>query len=246
VSVYYNENNAHAAKCLAGLMRDGQIPRGDIDTRSIQKVRPSDLSGYLQCHFFSGIGGWPLALRFAEWPDDKPIWTGSCPCQPFSSAGKGAGFADERHLWPDWMHLIRQCNPARIFGEQVASKDAVQWIDAVFDDLENTDYACSAFDLCASGVQAQQIRQRLYWVANSAREHGKARNLLGESGERKAQESIGRLPRISISEGRWSADGWGECMPVIVPSANGISKALAGIGNAIVPQLAAEFIRATL
>jgi DNA (cytosine-5)-methyltransferase 1 len=66
------------------------------------------LRGFTQCHFFAGIGVWSYALRLAGWPDDRPVWTGSCPCQPFSAAGKGAGFADERHLWPAWHHLIRE------------------------------------------------------------------------------------------------------------------------------------------
>ena len=31
------------------------------------------------------------ALRAAGWRDDRPVWTGSCPCQPFSAAGKQVG-----------------------------------------------------------------------------------------------------------------------------------------------------------
>lgn len=52
-------------------------------------------------------------------------WTGSCPCQPFSVAGKGEGIEDERHLWPEFFRLIRECRPGVIFGEQVASPDVV-------------------------------------------------------------------------------------------------------------------------
>src|SRR5690606_31057001 len=138
-----------------------------VDTRSIEDVTPNDLQGYTQCHFFAGIGGWPLALRLAGWPDDRPVWTGSCPCQPFSQAGKGAGFADERHLWPAFFHLIEQCRPSVVFGEQVASKDGLAWLDLVQADLEGAGYACGAADLCAAGVGAPHIRQRLYWVANA-------------------------------------------------------------------------------
>ena len=162
---YYNEIDPHAAQWLRNLIDAGLIPAGDVDTRSIEDVTPNELRGYTQCHFFAGIGGWPLALHLAGWPDDRPVWTGSCPCQPFSQAGKGAGFADERHLWPAFFHLIEQCRPSVVFGEQVASKDGLAWLDLVQADLEGAGYACGAADLCAAGVGAPHIRQRLYWVA---------------------------------------------------------------------------------
>lgn len=162
---YYNEIDPHAAQWLRNLIDAGLIPAGDVDTRSIEDVTPNELRGYTQCHFFAGIGGWPLAMHLAGWPDDRPVWTGSCPCQPFSQAGKGAGFADERHLWPAFFHLIEQCRPSVVFGEQVASKDGLAWLDLVQADLEGAGYACGAADLCAAGVGAPHIRQRLYWVA---------------------------------------------------------------------------------
>src|SRR5271168_3827885 len=119
---YYNEIDPFAAQWLRNLISANLIGNGHVDERSIEDVKPSELSGYTQCHFFAGIGGWSYALRLAGWPDDRPVWTGSCPCQPFSAAGKGAGFADERHLWPAFFHLIRECRPGTVFGEQVASK----------------------------------------------------------------------------------------------------------------------------
>src|ERR1700676_960483 len=129
MTAYYNEIDAYAAQWLRNLIAAGLIAPGDVDERSIEDVRPDDLLGYTQCHFFARIGIWALALRNAGWPDDRPVWTGSCPCQPFSAAGKGAGFADERHLWPAWYWLISQCKPTVLFGEQVASKDADDWVD---------------------------------------------------------------------------------------------------------------------
>ena len=118
---YHNEFDPFAAQWLRNLIAEGLLPPGDVDERSIVDVRPSDLAGYTRCHFFSGIGGWPLALRLAGWPDDRPVWTGSCPCQPFSAAGRGRAEEDERHLWPVWSRLIKECRPSVIFGEQVAS-----------------------------------------------------------------------------------------------------------------------------
>jgi DNA (cytosine-5)-methyltransferase 1 len=165
---YYNEFDAKAAAWLRELIKAGCIPPGDVDERSIVDVRPSDLAGYTQCHFFAGIGGWSYALGLAGWDASRPVWTGSCPCQSFSTAGKGKGGNDqERHLWPHWFGLIRECRPPVIFGEQVEAAVAHGWLDAVFADLEAQDYACAAAVLGAHSVGAPHIRQRLYFVAQN-------------------------------------------------------------------------------
>lgn len=169
MTAFYNEIDPYAADWLRNLIAAGHIAAGVVDQRSIVDIHPDELRGFTQCHFFAGIGVWSHALRLAGWPDDRPVWTGSCPCQPFSAAGKGAGFSDERHLWPAWHHLIAECRPAVVFGEQVASADGLEWLELVHADLEAAGYAVGAADLCAAGVGAPHIRQRLFFVADAER-----------------------------------------------------------------------------
>ena len=182
--VYYNENDPHAAQWLRNLIDIGEIAPGMVDERSIEDVRPEEIKNFVQCHFFAGIGVWSHALRWAGWPDDRPVWTGSCPCQGFSAAGKGEGFDDERHLWPAWFHLIQHGKPADIpvFGEQVASKLGLAWLDLVQADMEAAGHAVWPFDICAAGFGAPHIRQRLYFAAkrladtmSAGRTQGRAR-----------------------------------------------------------------------
>lgn len=161
---YYNEIDPFAAAWLAALIQANHIPNGHIDTRSIADVTPRDLDGYNQCHFFAGIGGWAEALRLAGVSPDARLWTGSCPCQPFSNAGRRKGTADERHLWPVWQRLIAECTPPIVLGEQVASADGRDWLATVRSDLEALEYAVGAADLCAASVGAPHIRQRLWFV----------------------------------------------------------------------------------
>ena len=118
---YYNEFDPGAAAWLRELIRAGLIADGEVDTRSILDVSADDLRGFTQCHFFAGISGWSYALRLAGWPDDRPVWTGSPPCQPFSAAGRQEGRNDARHLAPHFVDLVRSCRPGVLFGEQVAS-----------------------------------------------------------------------------------------------------------------------------
>ena len=243
----YNEHDPKKAAWLRQLIRDGEIPPGDVDERSITTLTPDDLDGYTQCHFFAGIGGWSVALALAGWPETAPVWTGSCPCQSLSLAGHRKAHADERHLWPAFHALIEVRKPSDIFGEQVANGDGYEWLAGVRADLEGSGYAVGASDLCAAGVGSPQIRQRIYWGAHAAGLDGRAHGLLGACGVRGASLSDRGFPRV-FGDGRWTPDqdGRGERLPSIVRSYHGLSAILCGFGDAIVPALAAKFVRASL
>jgi DNA (cytosine-5)-methyltransferase 1 len=167
VKAYYNEHEPYAAQWLRNLIANGHIAPGDVDERDIRDVRPDDLRAYTQCHFFAGIGGWSYAARLAGWPDDRPLWTGSCPCQPFSVAGRREGQTDERHLWPDLFELIRSCRPDVVMGEQVAAAIGKHWLDGVCADLEGVGYAIGAAVVPACAVDAPHRRDRLWFVADA-------------------------------------------------------------------------------
>ena len=184
---FYNEIDPYAAQWLRNLIKAGLIPDGEVSTKSIVDLRPSDLSGFDQCHFFAGIGGWSQALHLAGWSPDRPVWTGSCPCQPFSVAGKGAGTDDPRHLWPHFHRLIAACRPPVVMGEQVAGKAGYGWFDGVRADLEGNGYSSRAADIPALAVNAPHIRQRLYWVAFNKLANANSKRLEGEERRRSAR-----------------------------------------------------------
>ena len=205
MTAYYNEIEPYAAQWLRNLIKAGHIPHGEVDTRSIVDVSLDDLRGYTQCHFFAGIGGWGLALRLAGWPDNRPIWTGSCPCQPFSVAGKRAGVDDPRHLWPHFHRLIRAVRPPVVMGEQVAGAAGYGWLDGVRADLARENYASRGVDIPACAVDAPHIRQRLYWVAsdmgnaNNTRPQGHGEPV-HEHDPKGRQEQIGRPPKTGVDD----------------------------------------------
>jgi DNA (cytosine-5)-methyltransferase 1 len=230
----YNENDPGAVEWLSKLQSRGLIAKGDIDGRSIEELRGGDCGS--TSHFFAGIGGWAYALQLAGWDPARPVWTGSCPCQPFSTSGAKRGFTDSKHLWPAWYELIKECRPAVIFGEQTASALGREWLSRVRADLEELGYAFGAADLCAAGVNAPHRRQRLYWVAHAGHLvcdeasgfRGAAPGFVGAAG---ADDGSVQYRRIG---------------PGVLPVADGVPERVGrirGYGNAIVPQLAAVFIR---
>ena len=179
---YYNDNDPKAAAWTKELIKRGLVAPGEVDERSILDVRADDLLGFTQCHWFCGVAGWSYALRLAGWPDDRPVWTGSPPCQPFSAAGKQLGRDDPRHLAPHFLDLVRACRPRLLFGEQVASADVFggaakpsrknaasppqwAWLDDLQDRLEAAHYAVGSSDLPSAGVGAPHIRQRTFFGA---------------------------------------------------------------------------------
>jgi DNA (cytosine-5)-methyltransferase 1 len=247
---YYNENDPYTSNWLKKLIANKIIPDGDVDTRSIKDVCASDVLGYTQCHFFAGIAGWSYALQLAKWPINKPVWTGSCPCQPFSVQGDQKGFKDDRHLWPEFFRLIKECNPATIFGEQVASPLGKQWLAHVRADLEKVGYAVGAADLCAASLGAPHIRQRLYWVGHSVIEGSQRWGLSKDEYSDQWDIKSAGCDVWSTAEWRVCEDGRSRLVkPGILPMANGIPERVGRIfayGNAVVPQLAATFIQAAI
>jgi len=270
IGAYYNELDPYCFYWLENLIKAKLLPDGDVDGRSIVDVLPSDVMDYKECHFFAGIGVWAYAVKHCKVNDHikGAVWTGSCPCQPFSTQGKGAGFDDERHLWPDWHWLIGQCRPDVVFGEQVASKAALDWWNLVQQDLAGSNYASGAADLAAGGFGAPHKRNRLYWVA-----HANGKNNVGNerdgslllqrstrAGSASARSpSLEQLatPRYASLDGAWAHADWLPCsdhtyrpvergtFPLVDGDAINVD-AVRAWGNAIVAPVAIEFINAAL
>lgn len=171
----YSDNNPANARWLANLAAAGRIPPGNVDDRDIRTVPPADLDGYTQVHLFAGIAGWPHALDLAGWPRDRPVWTFSCPCQPFSVAGKRKGTEDDRHVWPAVRSLIAALRPPECLGEQVGSPLGREWLARVRTDLAALGYEVCAADLPAASVGAPHRRQRLYFAARRVGNTDRAR-----------------------------------------------------------------------
>ena len=278
---YYNENDPHAAEWLRNLIAAGHIAPGYVDDRSIRDVQPIDLAGFRQVHLFAGISGWSYALRLAGWPDDRPVWTGSCPCQPFSVAGRGLGIADERHLWPEFHRLVAEQRPSTVFGEQVGGKAGFEWLAGVRADLERSGYAVGAASLPAGAVGAPHRRERLFWVADAEslgwrrwsdnEDEGRRKFASADSDARSlvdASRSRGRdgnavangrhpEPRGPSEVNFWSDAEWftgadgktrriGSGVRLLVDGIPARVAKLRGLGNAIVPQVAAAFIEAAM
>ena len=191
MSVWYNDNDQFVAEWLRNLIAAGHLPNGIVNENPIQEIKAKDCAP--TSHFFAGIGGWAYALQLAGWDVRRPVWTGSCPCQPFSVAGRRGGTTDERHLWPEWFRLIKECRPPTIFGEQVASKDGYAWFDIVQADLESLGYACGMVVSPAAGYGAPHIRHRIYFVADAGY---------------KRLERHGKLSKVSLSQGWQGKNGY--------------------------------------
>jgi DNA (cytosine-5)-methyltransferase 1 len=247
--VYYNELDSYCCHWLEHLTHQDHLPPGWIDNRDVHEVQPGSLETFNQCHFFAGIGGWPLALRWAGWPDDEKVWTGSLPCQPMGVQGQKKGAADARHLWPEFYRLIKACEPPVIFGEQVASGLGRAWITAVRADLEELGFRFRAVVIPACGVGSPTLRRRQFWVADTEGAWGRRRSTLDQRRAEKLRRSSAHLRKKAMA---WP-DGCGPKTALtqsdLLSSTDGFPTGMGRLrayGNAIVPELAATFIEAYL
>jgi len=241
VNILYTDIDHYRCHWLQRLVGDA-LPRGIVFRSDIVNIPSSVLKNFSQCHFFCGIGGWPLALAMAGWPDDSPVWTGSCPCQPFSMAGDGGNYGDERDYWPEWFYLITKHRPPTIFGEQVTGPLGKLWIHQTRRDLESVGYRFAAANLPASGVGALHERNRFFWVADTGGEGLEGFELVGNTIRCISTPSstfgshCGLLARIHDRPD-----------PAFIVSLDGIPRPVGvvrSLGDSIVPEVAVEFIQA--
>ncbi len=274
-AILFTDIDPFVCAWLRDLIRKEHLA-GDVLEADVRSLRVEDLRAYRRVHLFAGIGGWELALELAGWPDDLRVLTGSCPCQPFSVAGRRKGNEDERHLWPHMRRIVAELRPPVVFGEQVAGPLGRAWLAALRTDLERLGYAVGAADLPAAGVGAPHIRQRLWlgavrlahaervgreWAARydegdrpaDGRGVGSAR----VDGSRTATPGLRRWPAWTAGPAWLAGARWWSCVdrrarpfePGVRPLADGFPGRvgmLRAAGNAIVPQVAAIFVEALM
>lgn len=245
MTAYYNENDRFAAAWLRELIKENLIAQGEVDERSIEEVKPDDLRGFTQCHFFAGGGGWSFALRLAGICDSRSVWTASCPCQPWSVAGEKQGHQDERDLWPCFFRLFRERRPPTLFGEQVTGAIRWGWLDRAFDDLEKESYACGAKIMRARSVGADHERKRVFFVADTCgpRRQGSVSN---SSIRSRARAALAIDGHPFVRARRALAGDYSDLLPCDGLSVQLERNALKVYGNAIVPQVAQAFIESYL
>lgn len=237
MAAYYNEIDKYAAQWLRNLIAAGHIAPGDVDERSIEDVRPDDLRGYAQCHFFAGIGGFSRALRLAGWPDDKRIWTGGPPCQNNSNAAAIHGYrtglrGDRSGLALRWLDLIGAERPEDLVFENVPG--ITTWLAEITSRLEAFGYSISKPECSSAGIGALHLRKRVLIVAHAG---GQGLALTRPAGSPKAaRQSRATPPR----------DFWREIEPGVWRMDDGLPTRMAQLrafGNAIDPEAVAQVIR---
>ena len=248
MTAYYNEHDAYAAQWLRNLIKAGLIADGEVDERSITEVAPEDVRKFAQCHFFAGIGGWSLAFRLWGWPDERPGWSGSAPCPPWSRARiwhrESEGKKDARDLWPELFRLIDACRPAEFFGEQVAGKKVQPWIDRAKENLAGAGYRFHGEDRKARDYGSPQGRERFYFSADLGGARGQGLVAWRGADAARPWRWRGEADLRAIAKNPFKpGDLWPQ--PLVRRGDAKISARVASVrayGNAIDPWVAAQFI----
>jgi len=175
---------------------------------------------------------------------------GGYPCQPFSTAGNRRGEADERHMWPHMLRIVRELKPHWVVGENVKGHITLG-LDTVCNDLEAEGYAVRAVCIPACAIGSVHRRERVFVLAHAAgdgRDEGKASGCdVPPDDARRAQkqaedcqhERCGGL-RLELDWRGREVGGWGVEPPAIRVDArlpNRVDRNRA-VGNSVSPQQA--------
>ena len=189
---------------------------------------------------------------------------GGFPCQPYSVASRQrSGSEDDRHLWPEMLRIIEEAKPQWILSENVLGIVSME-LDQVLSDLEDQGYTCWTFDIPACAIDAHHRRHRIFVVAHTHRQSEPAIPVDEEQIDVADSPRIGmerdwspwqQIPRSQAGKkisgcnpARGRAARWNPepAMGRVVDGFPYRVDRLRGLGNAVVPQLAAllmEMIR---
>ncbi len=171
-----------------------------------QKVLAKNFPGvpiYGDIHEYKGIRG------------SADIVCGGFPCQPYSLAGKRKGTADDRHLWPQMLRVIREVQPSFVVGENVFG--LVNWsgglvFEQVQADLEVAGYEVWAGMVPACGKDAPHRRNRLWIIAYADQEQrpGKTRPPFRKGDGSRECNDINRSGRTVADTSSVRRINWGD------------------------------------
>lgn len=217
----------------AGFTTVGQCEWADYPTRVLEKHWPDvprwrDIRELTGASFHERTG-----LRTAV------LVSGGFPCQPHSAAGNMWGAEDKRHLWPEFMRIVRELRPAWVLGENV---DGILSTihESICTDLENDGYGVRTFSVPAYAVGAHHARQRVFIVAHDEGQSGLQAH--PEADATRAQQEARERPA------GWHRDYlpgtyWAVHKPPVFGMADGLpdgmdryKPAMTALGNAVVPQ----------
>ena len=181
------------------------------------------------------------------------VIAGGYPCQPFSVIGERRGKEDPRHLWPYFADAIRTIRPRFAMLENVSGHLSMGFGD-VLGDLAEMRYDTRWDCIPAASVGAPHLRDRVFVIAtrremaDTDESHDRTRQLVLHS--RGQETGFYGSDLGAIRGGYGQVQSWPrprahwETEPDLPRVADGIPHRMdrtAGLGNAVVPQVA-EYI----
>lgn len=235
-----------------------------VGWRNVYQVEADEFCRRVLAHHFPQTRQYGKIQDFDGFTPVVDVISGGFPCQPFSNAGKRRGDADDRHLWPEMLRVIRAARPKWVVGENVRA--FADWssglvLESVFSDLESEGFEVGAFIVPAAGCGAPHRRERVFIVAHAERsgsrpDAGRGAAAAGEVRRETTRALPGSYERggnAALADARSGRGTFGE-FPSFSPICrgdDGLSEGLDGVtfsrwrtetlkayGNAVLPDIA--------
>jgi DNA (cytosine-5)-methyltransferase 1 len=114
-----------------------------------------------------GVDGDVTKVKWSKWKGQVDVVHGGPPCQPFSIAGRQAGAADIRDMWPNFVECIKATKPQAFVAENVpalASKKFETYVKTQILEPLQSRYHIRMMTLRAQDFGVPQIRRRVVFV----------------------------------------------------------------------------------